>query len=236
MMKTVATPTRMFARHTLLLCALALALAGCSQSNSTTDPQTETPSGDVIEALVHGPVESAFLEPLKDSLELTTYDGGQDLEDFDLLLFDGHTHSPASLEDDALVQQATQSGMLVMAVDVSEAHKKAGLGGMLGMYSCGDSPVYAVRMTQDTNGRPLMQVVESGSGVGKEREQGAAPPAPPSSASCEEQATRAFAKPEVDASAARAFADTLVRLVPAGGIRTAQAPPRHRMFSLASCT
>ncbi len=80
-------------------------------------------------------------------------------------------------------------------------------------------------MTQDTNGRPLVQVVESGSGVGKEREQGSAPPALPSSASCDERATRAFAKPEVDASAARAFADTLVGLVPAGGIRTAQAPP-----------
>jgi hypothetical protein len=142
-----------------------------------------------------------------------------------MLIFDGDVHSPTSLENDALVQQASRSGMLVMAVDVSEAHKKAGLGGMLGVYSCGDSPVYAVRMTLDTNRRPLVQVVESGSGVGKEREKGSAPPAPPSSAPCDEQATRAFAAPEVDASATRAFADTLVGLIPAGGIRTAQAPP-----------
>jgi hypothetical protein len=225
MMKTMVTAPRVFARCILLLCALALALVGCSQSNSTTNQQTDPPSEDVIEALVHGPVESAFLEPLKPSLELTTYDGSQDLENFDLLILDGHAHSPTALEDDTLVQQASRSGMLVMAVDVSEAHKKAGLGSMLGMYSCGDSPVYAVRMTQDTNGRPLVQVVESGSGVGKEREQGSAPPAPPSSASCDEQATRAFVAPEVDASVARAFADTFVGLVPAGGIRTAQAPP-----------
>lgn len=215
----------MFARLSLLLCALVLALAGCSQKSSTTYPQTDPPSGDVIEALVHGPVKSAFLDPLKASLELTTYDGSQNLEDFDMLILDGHTHSPTSLENDTLVQQASQSGMVVLAVDVSEAHKKAGLGGVLGMYSCGDSPTYAMRMTEDANRRPLVQVIESGSGVGKEREQGSALPALPSSASCDEQATRAFAKSEVDASAARAFADTLVGLVPAGGIRTAQAPP-----------
>ncbi|CAA9280445.1 MAG: hypothetical protein AVDCRST_MAG93-3158, partial [uncultured Chloroflexia bacterium] len=219
----MVTPTRMFTRHTLLLCALALALAGCSQKSPATDEQSGPPPESVIEALVHGPVESAFLEPVIDSFELTTYDGSQNLEDFDLLLFDGHAHSPASLEDDTLVQQATRSGMLVMAVDVSEAHKEAGLEDMLGVYSCGDSPAYAVRMTQDTNGRPLVQVLEGGSAVGKEREQGSAPP---SSASCaDEQATRAFAAPELDASAARSFADTLVGLIPAGGIRTAQANP-----------
>jgi PBP1b-binding outer membrane lipoprotein LpoB len=77
-MKTMVTAPRVFARCILLLCALALALVGCSQSNSTTNQQTDPPSEDVIEALVHGPVESAFLEPLKPSLELTTYDGSQD--------------------------------------------------------------------------------------------------------------------------------------------------------------
>ena len=224
-MKTTVAPTRMFARLPLLLCALALALAGCSQESSTTDPQTDPPSGDVIEALVHGPVESAFFEPLKDSLELTTYDGSQNHRDFDLLIFDGDAHSHTSLKNDGLVQRSLRSGLQVLALDVTEAHKKEVLGSVLHASSCGDSPAYAARMMQDANGRPLVQVLEPRNGKTTYLGEGEVPdtsPTPPPE-SCEEPALAASAVPEAAVSAANAFADALVKRVSEKGVETLQA-------------
>lgn len=204
-MMFTTTSKRLFNRCILLLIALAFALASCTQTKVTPNE----PTGDVLEALVHGPVESAFLEPLKSSLHMTAYDGSQKLEDFDVLIFDGDTHTPAALKEDALVIQALRTGKHVLALDMTEAHKQDGLSGVLNASSCGNSPVYAVRMTQDANGRPLVQVFEARSGKTTSLDAGEVRSTPPTPEPCEEQVMTASAVPEVDASTEALFSGSL---------------------------
>lgn len=142
-------------------------LLGCNQSG--VDPSSGNPApappADLLDALVLGPVESAYLEPLKPNLNLVQHDGGQKVEDFHMVIFDGHAHTPDAVSEHALVEQALGAGKLVLALDLTEAHKKDGLEALLGTSTCGDTPVYALRRLQDGNGRPVMQVFEGRPGT-----------------------------------------------------------------------
>lgn len=198
-----------------LLSVLVLTLAACAQPGGA--PNTQT--GERLGALVHGPTGSAYLEAVAGTLDMTQYDGSQNPDDFDLLIFDGDAHTPDTLKEDALVTQALRTNMYVLALDVTEAHKKEGLGGVLGASSCGFSSAYAVHLTQDANGRPLVQVLEPRSGKTTYLGEGEVPDTHPEPAAspCEERAMTASAVPETNDTAA-AFASALVKRV--AGSRT----------------
>lgn len=131
----------------------SLLLAGCAQPPAA--------PARTISALVDGPVESAYLDPLKPTLQLVQYDGSQKPENYDLLILDGDHHTPAALKDNTLVQSALRAGRWVLALDVTSEHKRDGLGETLHAASQGTSLAYAVHLGQDARGRPEVQVVES---------------------------------------------------------------------------
>lgn len=135
--------------------ALALVLAGCAQRPATLEPPTGT-----INALVAGPVESAFLEPLRSTVKLVQYDGSQKSEDYDLVILDGDHHAPAALREDALVQEALGTGKWVLMLDAAAGHKREGLGAVIQAASGGVSPAYAVHRGRDARGRLEVRVVE----------------------------------------------------------------------------
>jgi hypothetical protein len=193
----LAIVKRGLARFLLQVSLLALMLAGCSQPLKTSPNLPE----DFVKALVHGPVQSVFLEPLNDSFEMTVYDGSQDLEDFDLILLDGHHHAPAELRDDALVQKALGTGMWVLLVDATAEHKKDGLGDAL-LFASDKSSAYAAHVGQDPHGRPWVQIVDYPTTA----EVGTAPGATISSAF---QAQSSDSQ-GLDVYAASAFADALL--------------------------
>ncbi|TSA85533.1 hypothetical protein FNU79_10100 [Deinococcus detaillensis] len=89
--------------------ALALVMAGCAQR-----PTAMEPPSDTVNALVEGPVESAFLEPLRSTVKLVQYDGSQKSGDYDLVILDGDHHTPAALREDALVKEALGAGKWVL--------------------------------------------------------------------------------------------------------------------------
>lgn len=223
-----AVVKRVFARY-LLVSVFALILAGCSQP-------TKPPPKDAIKSLVYGPVESAFLEPLKGSLSQVRYDGSQKLEDFDLVILDGDHHTPAALQDDALVQEALRTGKWVLALDMTAEHKREGLGQVLLAATDGTSPAYAAHLDQDARGRPEVRVVEypspvepvkalrpaaarSGLGGGLENELVGGVPVDPFYAVSP-------APQSIDSSAAAAFADVLLdRLTTPAQLKVQALPP-----------
>lgn len=76
-------------------------------------------------------------------MRLTPYDGSQKPEDFDVVIFDGDTHTPEAVKAEPLVAQSLRSGKWVLGLDVTEAHKTTGLGDFtLGV----SSPAYATRV------------------------------------------------------------------------------------------
>lgn len=159
---TVSVKRLLLSRSLALLCLLTSVgwLTGCGDQSGSSGTQNDDVSGDRLEALVHGPVESAYLEPLKKTMNMTTDDGSQNLEDFDILIFDGDAHEPSSLKEDGIVRQALRVNKWVLGVDLAEAHKQDGLGDVLNAYSCGDSSAYAMHVTQDRNGRQAVYVIQ----------------------------------------------------------------------------
>lgn len=161
---SLASPTNRKPLARLVSTALlTLVLASCGQSGIPTTPQTDPPTlgPEKIRALFHGPVESAFLEPLKATLEMVTYDGSQQMEDFDMLILDGDVHTPTAVKEHPLVANAWRANKWILALDVTAEHKRHGLGGLANASSGGNSPAYAVMMLHDARGRPMTHIVEN---------------------------------------------------------------------------
>ena len=102
-----------------------LVLGGCSQVD---DQTSANPPGAKSHALVLGEVESPFFDSLSERMTLTSYDGSQNLADHDVLVFDGDYYTPGEVRDHEIVSQAVRSSMWVVGLDVTEEHKRQGLG------------------------------------------------------------------------------------------------------------
>lgn len=146
----------------LILLLSALALAGCNRS--VTDPVSpggeqpdSPPEGD---ALVLGEINGDVADGITGSMRLMIYDGSQKPEDFDVVVFDGDTHTPEAVKAEPLFAQALRSGRWVLGLDVTEAHKTDGLGDFTLGVSKGPSPAYATRVQQDAAGRHTVDVFE----------------------------------------------------------------------------
>ena len=137
--------------------SVLLFLGGCSQTDDQTPADPPATKGN---ALVLGKAESPFLDSLSDRMTLTSYDGSQNLADHDALVFDGDHYTPGEVRDHKIVKQAVRSSMWVVGLDVTEEHKRQGLGDYVQASSGGNSPVYVVHMGQDANGRPEVYVLE----------------------------------------------------------------------------
>lgn len=122
-----------------------------------------------------------------------------------MLILDGDHHTPAVLKDDTLVQEALHMSKWVLVVDATAEHKKDGLGDMLLFATDGTSPAYAAHVTHDAHGRPLVQIVEYPSGVETVAMPAAIPP--------DAERTALLASQGLNASAASAFAATLVERI-----------------------
>lgn len=197
--------------RTLILTSLvALTLASCSETGRPPDAQTTPEPEDRIEALVHGPVDSEYLTPFRDSLNLTTYDGSQKPEDFDMLVFDGDTHTPDEISEDKLVRQALRKEKWVLGVDLTEAHKRGGLEDILNASTCGPSLAYAMRATLDYNGRPAIYIVEDeGTSPATITEGQPTTDSPSPTPSCEDVAPQSLAPRKASAAFARVLLERL---------------------------
>ena len=136
-----------------------LFLGACNQTDNTPDVTPSLPD-TTGSALILGEAQSPFLDSLGKRLTLTPYDGSQNLADYDVLVFDGDYHTPDEVHDHEIVKQAVRSGMWVVGLALTEAHKRQGLGDYLQAASSGNSPAYAVHIGQDTNGRPEVRILE----------------------------------------------------------------------------
>lgn len=207
-------------RWSPLLGTLAL-LAACNLSSPAKPP----PPGGLIKALLHGPASSDYLDALKPSLAVTTYDGSQRLEDYDLLIFDGDAHPAAGLKNDELVKKALRSGGWVMGVDLTSAHKKDALGSILNAASCGDSRVYAMRMTQDSNGRPATFIVEDGGRSSGTTPYAGTPPRPPGFPTAPACNSGGTAQRAAEPPAPAGFSRVLLNRLSGTGVKPLDDPP-----------
>jgi hypothetical protein len=227
------------ARGFLALGALAL-LAACNINSNPTPPPPPTPptNGSTIKALMHGPVQSAFLEPLKATMSMTQYDGTQKPEDYDLVILDGDAHAPADLKGDPVVAQALASGKWVLGVDLTAAHKRGGLGDILHAATCGNSPAYAMRQSRDAYGRLEVRVVEYPTPRDPVVVRGggptSGPPAPnpprpplPTPPNCDGGPAVASASPGISAQSASLFVKALQKRVSAKAPAQAQDLPSN---------
>lgn len=120
-----------------------------------------TPPAERGNALVLGPVQSPYFDALRPSLNLVQYTGSQNVNDYDVLVFDGDAQSPQALQADPLVDQAMRAGKWVLGLDVTEDHKQTGFGGRLGAVNRGTSPGWMVRVDSDANGHPEVWMVDA---------------------------------------------------------------------------
>ncbi len=111
-------------------------------------------------ALVYGAVQSPVFDELKHRARMVQHDGTQRPQDYDLVIFDGDAHDAGAVQRDPLIAQALASGVWVLGLDLSTAHKRDGLGALLDFSSGGASPGYFVRTEHDRNGREVVTVLE----------------------------------------------------------------------------
>ncbi|WP_102126513.1 hypothetical protein [Deinococcus planocerae] len=133
---------------------LSVALMACNQ-------QGTTPPAERMNALVLGPVQSAYFDALRPSLNLVQYTGSQNVKDYDVLIFDGDAQSPQALQADPVVEQAVRAGKWVLGMDLTEAHKQMGFESRLSAVNGGTSPGWLVRAGSDANGRPAVWMVDA---------------------------------------------------------------------------
>lgn len=199
---------------------VSVALLGCNQNGANPSPP---PSADRLDALVLGPVQSEYLEPLKSTLNMVQYTGSEKSGDFDMVIFDGDAHTPAAVKANSLVDQALRSGHWVMGVDLTQAHKDS-LEPVLHASTCGPSAAYAIHTGYDANGRFRAWVIEpsrseaqpkrSGSPTGRNDTLQPAPqPTRPASQPCGSGASATAQSLRPDPGATSAFAKTLLEEV-----------------------
>lgn len=129
--------------------ALVIGLVACNITNDVrpTPIQGSTDNLDRVDvrALVLGRADGPVIESFDEEVELTSYDGSQDIAEYDLVIFDGDNFTPAAVRDQGVISQALQQNKWVLGVDLTGAHKQDGLGSFIGFASHGDSPGYLVR-------------------------------------------------------------------------------------------
>ena len=143
--------------------ALVIGLAACNMTNDVrptpTQGSTDNPDSVDVRALVLGRADSPVIESFDEEVELTSYDGSQDIAEYDLVIFDGDTFTPAAIREQGIISQALQLNKWVLGVDLTGEHKQDGLGSFLGFASHGDSPGYMVRIGL-LNSHPYVSVVD----------------------------------------------------------------------------
>jgi hypothetical protein len=94
-------------------------------------------------------------------MQLIPYHGDlKQLEQVQVVILDGDHVSPEALQSDQLVHTALRSGIWVLALDVTEDHKRLGLADTLSVATDGANLAYLVHMGRDENNRPQVDVVE----------------------------------------------------------------------------
>lgn len=92
---------------------LSVALMACNQQGTTPPPAGS------VKALVLGQVQSPYFDALKPNLNLVQPTGSPQVDDYDLVVFDGDAHAPQTPQDHALITEALRSGKWVLGLDVS---------------------------------------------------------------------------------------------------------------------
>lgn len=118
-------------------------------------------SAEERHALAIGSVDSPAYDLLVDVLQPVTYDGTQDLADFDALIVDGDAHEPAALLDHPIVSDAYDRGKHIIAVDLQTAHKRDWLVPLTNVGMQEPSDVLVLRRSFDEGGWPLIQTIET---------------------------------------------------------------------------
>lgn len=81
-----------------------------------------------------------MFEELRKSVFIEQYDGSQKVTDHKLVIFDGDAHTPEEIKNHEAIAEALREGLWVLAVDVTEAHKKEGLGSRILSLPRGPAP------------------------------------------------------------------------------------------------
>src|SRR5215510_2853485 len=97
---------------------------------------------DAPRALLLGFADSPIFEALQDHVRLASYDGSQDISDFDVIIVDGDAFPAQQLRDEALIHRALRAGLWVLGLDMKDDDKQHGLGYSLGAATPGTSPAY----------------------------------------------------------------------------------------------
>lgn len=165
---------------------------------------------------LYGPVESALLKPLRQSVPLLPYTGRVDhLKKAALLVLDGDHISPQHLQGDEVVATALRAGMWVLVLDATEDHKKIGLADSVLASTDGDDAAYLAHLTRDEHERPLIHVIGMSLRSVAPHTDGIA-----ADASARRAALKKGKRPDPSTDAARAFVAQIV-----GHIGRATPPP-----------
>lgn len=137
--------------------AAGLLLAGCgsdSGDGATTPPVATAPP----RVLLHGTVSSAVFDELSKQIRAESYDGSQRAADYDLVVLDGDAHTPESLQADTLLAETLRARKPALFVDLTERHKKEGLGSRIGFFTKGTSGGYMVWPRERRDGRTVYRI------------------------------------------------------------------------------
>lgn len=147
-------------RSRLALLLILAGLAACSDSTPNTSNTPDAPPAEPqVTALVVGDAASPFLDILSERMNTAQDDGSQKVADYDLVILDGDTHTPAALAEQPRINEALEQNKWVLVVDATEAHKQEGAAQQLGFGTQGDTDAYLFQSVPDTD-MPVFDVME----------------------------------------------------------------------------
>ncbi|THF85420.1 hypothetical protein E7T09_15740 [Deinococcus sp. KSM4-11] len=209
-------------RQRCLTPLLGLTLLACSQGTKPAPPPASSP--DRLDTLVIGAVQSTYVDALKPSLNMVQYTGSQKPEDYNLVLFDGDANSPTDVAAHPVLAQALRAGKWVLGVDLTEAHKKQGIQGLLHASTCGTSTAFAFHTGYDAHGRFQAHIIEPSRAESQPKEtrlptdrtdtpQPATKPTKPGQQACEGTASATSQSLKPDPGSPQVFARTLLEAI-----------------------